>query len=94
MNHEQTVSQLGGMGKCQAMVGAKFSKDENSLYMRFKGSRSLNSVVITLNPLDFYDVVFSKATVKGLQNVKKFTGIYGDMLKGLFEETTGLYLSF
>ena len=94
MNHEETVRQLGGFGRCKAMVGAKFSKDEKSLYMRFKGSRSLNSAVITLNSMDLYDVTFSRATTKGLQNVQEIKGIYGDMLKETFEKTTGLYLSF
>ena len=94
MNHEETVRQLGGFGKCKAMVGASFSKGENKLYMRFKGSRKLNSAVITLNSMDTYDIEFSKATVKGLQNVQNVNGVYCDMLKETFEKTTGLYLSF
>lgn len=90
-------------GRLAAMLGASnFYFDENeqeNVYVRFKfkGSRKFNTVRITLNAMDLYDVEYIKSSVVQYQLVDKVItkseGLYADMLKSDFEQTTGLYLS-
>jgi len=93
-----TLSQLGGSGRLSAMVGAKhfLSHEDGSLTFKFKGSRKMNYVRITLDASDTYTVSLqkfspSKGTVKVVEEI---SGVYNDMLKSIFESKTGLYLSF
>lgn len=93
---ETIVQQLGGMGKLRAMVGAKdFAYSDDSLTFAFKGYRKANVVSIKLTPMDLYEVIFIKYSSKTFETkqVAEFGYVYGDQLKGVFESTTGLYLS-
>ena len=89
------IQQLGGMGKLKAMVGAsQFSAlTKYELAFKFKGSGMTNCVKITLNALDLYDIEFFRIRGSNIKPVASFLGVYAESLRGLFEETTGLYLS-
>jgi hypothetical protein len=92
-----------------AMVGVKNilqDGDKNWIRVSFKGSRKCNTMTVKLNGLDLLDVEFGKLVNKQVPNsvIKmkmpvletkaKHDSIYIDMLKPIFEEETGLYLSF
>ena len=86
------LNQLGG-NKFIAMTNAKcFSDNEDqTLVVKFKGSRIANIMTITLNSLDLYDVKISKYTAKGVKIISELNNAYHDMLNNFFEKTTGLY---
>lgn len=90
------IQQLGGFGKLKAMVGANtFIKDgENNIQFRFKGSSKANYVSVTLNDKDLYDMAFCKVGRINVKNKKHFNDIYNDKLVEIFENHTGLYLTF
>jgi len=46
---------------------------------------------VTLNSMDLYDVEFVTLKKNQLVVLKKFEGIYDDMLVNIFESETGLY---
>lgn len=100
VGHE-ILRQLGGHGRLTAMIGAKdfcVYTEEPVLKFRFmKGTDGANFVKITLTPLDLYTVEFyavrNKKGVPEFREVKRIDGVYCDMLKSLFERTTGLRLS-
>lgn len=95
MDYHETIRQLGGFGRLKTFVGAKdFVSDGNTLRFRFKGSKVATHLSITLNSLDTYDLKFLKVWGKDVKTVKEFENIYADQLVEIFEETTGLYLSF
>lgn len=90
------LSQLGGAGRLTAMIGAKhfFSDDDGrSLVFKFAGSRKANYAKITLTDDDLYTVDFKKIRGVEAKDVESFEGVYADMLRDIFESTTGLYLS-
>ena len=90
------LQQLGGMGKLKAMIGAtNFVYDENSLKFKLKSCRKANIIQITLNALDTYDIKFFKYNSRSCEckEVKQFNDYYADMVRGIIEEFTGLYLS-
>ena len=82
---------------------------DSGVQFKFKLNPKMNKVVIKYNDLDLYDVEFFKqANITGNEKtieaidkkvangrivVESFEGIYYDMLKPVFEETTGLRLS-
>lgn len=87
------LQQLGG-NQFVAMTGAKcFSDGPNTLIVRFKGSKVANHLNITLNQDDTYYIRFAKITGVSYQKVKEMGGVYCDMLRPIFEETTGLLTS-
>ena len=90
------LNQLGGMRKVVAMTGARnFITSLKGLRFRFpQPSRGPNEVEIRLDPTDTYTVTFNRIVGAKVVEVSKHTDIYNDMLKGLFERETGLYLSF
>lgn len=75
----------------------------------FKINTKMNRCQIELNSMDLYDVKFyknckitgnektveamDKKIAKSQKVVESIDGIYNDMLKPIFESTTGLYLS-
>ena len=99
-----TLRQLGGSRRLKALIGAKdfFSADEGrTLCFKFSMCKEANSVFVTLNGLDLYDVKFVK---RGRLNRKTFemsphktTGEFENVpvenLKSVIEDFTGLYLS-
>lgn len=90
----EILNQLGG-NKFIAMVGATCYSDNNgnTLIVKFKGSKVANIMHITLNSMDTYDVKISKFRGLEMKLVKETLGAYDDMLRKIFEETTGLYTS-
>lgn len=98
------LQQMGGHLK--AMVGASDILALNGehyptggLQFTFKGNRKMNKCLIILDASDTYTVQFwncrfNKRTFDAtMDKVAEFGGVYNDMLIGLFEETTGLYLT-
>lgn len=91
------VQQIGGVRRLSLMVGASdFVGDENSVQFGFKGCRKANKCRVVLEPSDTYRVEFWKYNGRTYEmaKVSEFDDIYCDMLTALFEEQTGLYLSF
>lgn len=92
------IDQIGGIGRLQAMLGTKaVMYGDNSVLFDFKGNRKMNKCRISyVAGLDLYNVEFFKYSPKKLTSskVQDFAGIYADQLRSLFENTTGLYLSF
>ena len=102
MATDQTVAltilqQMGGQRKLKAMIGAHyFSGDDNMLMFSFKGCRKANKCRVTLDyASDLYIFELFKFSPKKLDStpVFKLEGVYFDMLKPIFEDETGLYLS-
>ena len=88
------LSQLVG-NRFSAMTGAKmFLCSENSLSFRLPGAgfakNNINSVLVTLTPMDVYDVKFSRIRGSNFKTVKEINGVYADQLQKLFTQTTGL----
>ena len=96
----QTIAQqMGGLRRLQMFTGANnFIAIENGLTFRIPGkgfSRdSINVVRITLTPSDEYDMEFLRLRGTTMKEVRSYRGVYCDQLIELFEEATGLYLSF
>jgi hypothetical protein len=88
----QILNQLGG-SKFIAMTGATCYSDGNTLVSKFKGSKFANIMYVTLNSLDLYDVKICKFRGMDIKVIKEVSGAYADMLKPLFEQTTGLRTS-
>ena len=95
---ETIIDQIGGAGRLQIMLGTKaIACLDNSITFDFKGNRKMNKCRITYNyGSDLYTVEFFKYSPKKFTYtvVAQFAGIYADQLRNLFEQTTGLYLSF
>lgn len=88
----EILNQLGGK-KFISMTGATCYSDGNTLVSKFKGSKVANIMYITLNENDLYNVKICKFKGTDIRTVKEVNGAYNDMLKPLFEETTGLRAS-
>lgn len=88
----QILQQLGG-SKFVAMTGATCYADGNTLIAKFKGSRIANIMYITLNGLDLYDIKIGKFRGMDFKPVREISGAYADMLRPVFENTTGLRTS-
>lgn len=93
MTTAQTILQQLGGSKFVAMTGATCFADGNTLIAKFKGSRVANTMYITLTSLDLYDVKIGKFRGMDFKPVKQISGAYSDMLRPIFEETTGLRTS-
>ncbi len=88
----EILNQLGG-NKFIAMTGVTCYSDGNTLVCKFKGSKVANIMYVTLNENDLYDVKICKFKGMDIKSVKEVNGAYSDMLKPLFEKTTGLRAS-
>lgn len=103
--NEETVKNMvaimGGTNRLHAMIGAKnFAKGDmetDAPFFSFKHMKArdgINYFKIRYNPgLDLFDIEFgriwgTKYTVK-----KVVEGVYVDMVREIFEDTTGLALS-
>jgi hypothetical protein len=76
------------------MTGATCYSDGNTLISKFKGSKVANIMYVTLNENDTYDVKLCKFRGLDVKTIKEVTGAYAEMLKPIFEGTTGLKTSF
>ena len=90
----EILNQLGG-NKFIVMTGATCYTDNNgqTLITKFKGSKVANIMYVTLNSMDLYDVKICKYKGLNVKIVKEVTNAYNDMLKSIFENTTGLRTS-
>lgn len=89
------LNQLGG-NKFLAMTGCyNLATNGDDLIMKLRRNASgATHLTIKLNSSDLYDVTFMKCSMKtGIKEVKKFEGVYNDMLQDIFTSTTGLYTS-
>jgi len=100
----QLTQSKRGFGVLSSFVGAKnFSYDGKADFqnLTFKFPRTkcvdgkqANHLKIELNSSDEYDVTFGYIHGMNFTERETKTGVYCDQLKGLFEDFTGLYLSF
>jgi hypothetical protein len=86
------LQQLGGK-KFIAMTGAACYADGQTLVVKFKMCKIANIMYVTLNSMDTYDVKICKFKGLEVKPVKEVNGAYADMLRPIFEKTTGLYTS-
>ena len=92
------IQQMGGTGRLKAMVGAhSFLATESGVMFQFKGSRKANRCRVTYLPgRDLYRLELLKYTPTRHSHcpvIYEAEDIYFDMLKPIFEQETGLYLS-
>lgn len=93
----EIVNQLGGplfvrMTGVNCMVYDHKAPTPNVSF-KFKGSRKANHVNIVLDVMDTYTVTFYNIRGVSFKMVEEHTGIYNDMLRSIFENTTGLATS-
>jgi hypothetical protein len=90
---------MGGLRRLHVFTGAhSFTAINNGLMFRIPGKGfakdSINLVTVTLTPMDEYIMTFSRVRGGTVKEIRRYEGVYCDMLMDLFEEATGLYLSF
>jgi hypothetical protein len=93
---QETCKQMGGTRRLMAMVGGKnFLSDGAAFSFRFTGQNKIkaNYLKVTLNSLDTYDMEFGRVHGDSYKIMATLNNVYGDQLKAIFEEKTGLYLS-
>lgn len=93
---ETILSQMGGARRLSVMIGAKnFVAVEQGLTFKMgKGAKDgITHCTVTLAADDTYTVRFQR--VWGHKVTEKGTteGVYCDMLRDIFEDRTGFYLS-
>lgn len=94
MDNTQTLNHLGGNVAIRLINARQFVASDNSLRFRFSGSRRINVAVVTLDADDTYSLSFHKVGKSTSKEVATFAGIYADDLQQVFENETGLFLSF
>lgn len=97
MNISNTIlEQLGG-GRFVLMTGAKHLVSHSDALSFRLPSRfakdGINYIKITLTAADDYTVECFKLRGIKFSAVSKCEGVYADMLRSVFEQTTGLYTS-
>ena len=91
---ETIIKQLGGIGKLKAFTGANsFGTNGKNVTFRIK-NRKVNAITINLNGKDLYDIKFFRIRGADMKLIKEYNDIYNDQLIPIFEENTGMYLSF
>jgi len=98
---ETILQQLGGASRLRVMTGAKdfVAIDRGVKFGIGRNAAGINKVIIKLNERDLYDVEFgtsrmNRKTFELTWTVKDSTeNAYDDMLKPLFEQATGMYLT-
>lgn len=90
----EVIAQLGG-GRFIAMTGAKdfFIGPKGVVFKIGRNSKGVNYVRINLNSMDTYDIEFLQVRNFKEKIKSKAKGIYADMLRGAFEQHTGLRTS-
>ena len=94
------LKQLGGLNRLRAMTGAKdaLAIDNGVQFKIGRNAEGVNTIRITLNAMDTYDVEYGRVrNVKRVPTYKVLVsepGIYNDMLISSFERNTGMYLTF
>lgn len=93
------IDQMGGLRRIAMFTGAyQFTACKDGVFFRLPGKNfakdSINLVSITLTPMDEYVMTFSRVRAGKIKEIRKYEGVYCDQLVELFQDTTGLYLSF
>lgn len=98
----EIAAQLGGVKVLRLFTGSQLIAVEKGLRIQFPSDlaakNDINRVEIILNDSDLYDVTFSRVhRPEGgemqLDVIETAEGVYNDMLKSIFEDTTMVYLS-
>ena len=92
------IDQMGGGNKIIAMTGGRILTDDNNnaIHIHYKMCRKSNRVIVKYDyASDLYDMEFFQysKTKYTCKKISEYKGIYFDMLKSIFEDETGLYLS-
>ena len=87
---QEMIKQLGG-NKFTVMTGAKYSAEDQTLTVKFKGSAVANIMWIALNSLDLYNVKIAKYRGMNVKVVEDLENIGCEDLVPIFEKTTGLH---
>ncbi len=88
------IDQLGGIGRLQAMTGARdFLFDARSVQFKFKNRKGPNYCKVTLHGDDTYTMEFGRLVKWDLRNQTIVPHIFCERLIPVFERTTGLALS-
>lgn len=88
----EIYNQLGS--KALFMMGAyNLAADNDTLYLRIKGSGKVNAIAIKLMADDTYTVTFSKVSGPKFTVSNIVYSVYCDRLHDVIEGETGLYLS-
>lgn len=97
------LNQMGGMGRIQAFIGARyFAIVNNGIVFGFphRLRSKPNEMTITLDRgrdlynIQFARVVFKRGYIVGKKELKSFDGIFCDQLMDIFEQETDLFLTF
>lgn len=85
--------QLGN--KALTMMGAKnLVGGDNYLSFRIgRNSKGINYIKITLNAKDLYDIEFGSIRGMNYKVKHQANDVYADMMHGIIEKETGMYLS-
>ena len=87
------ADQLGNMAL--RMMGAK-NLLAGSDYLQFKigrNAKGVNLIRIILTPTDLYKIEFLRVSKVRRTTLAEHDGVYADMLHGIIEDETGMYLS-
>mgnify|MGYP003133981741 FL=1 len=98
---ETMLNQLGGANKIRVMTGATIAIDDNSTTLVFnrqvgRSGQKLTHLTVSYNAgLDLYDLKATKLNKRTYEfdTVKKLTGVYGDQIKEICQNITGLYFT-
>ncbi|MEE8465749.1 MAG: hypothetical protein V3S68_04675 [Dehalococcoidia bacterium] len=85
------IDQIGG-SRFQTMTGVKqIAQIKDGVQFNFgKGSQGINTVLITLNERDTYDLKFWRITAKTAKEIVGVGDIHAGELQGVFTNITGL----
>lgn len=90
------ITQIGGVNRLVSMIGAhSFIAAERAVLfgLRARAKSGINCIEVKLTADDLYTVTFIRRSRTRYDRVEIIDGIYADMLKGIIEQHTGLYLS-
>tara|TARA_B100000700_G_scaffold71567_1_gene79677 strand:+ start:2155 stop:2475 length:321 start_codon:yes stop_codon:yes gene_type:complete len=97
------LNQLGGTNKIAAMTGAEIVTDDknNGVHLVFgrqvgKAGKKFTHLIVNYNQAaDLYDLKALKLNKKTYEmtEVKTLNGLYGDQIKTVAEDLTGLYFT-
>ena len=89
------LSQLGGQGKLQAMLGAfYFVADGCELTFKYKMKGKMgNCIQVSLSPDDTYTMKFWQIRGSKANLLKELSGLMAEQLRSSFTMNTGLDLS-
>lgn len=93
----QTIlAQLGGASRLAMMAGCKdFGASPTSVHFKVgTNAKKIGAMKITLDPNDTYTVKFFTGRGVNLKAGEVLSDVYAEDLVRIFEEKTGMYLSF